>query len=174
MNVKQTILRTSAKWKKEPVCSCLSSTSSGDTWKLAFGQFQGWRVENNHSRTWPPTAHTRSQSSSTGPSAMSGNIWWVYVDQQRTRNALSKRSLTASRCLASVQETSMPSSPQPWVKDISWIIKFTIHHSPSMTSAIFIRLTTRQYLLVMFWMNPSGLLSRLRKAAQTDSFLFLL
>ena len=34
-------------------------------------------MENNHSRTWPPTAHTRSQSSSTGPSAMSGNIWWV-------------------------------------------------------------------------------------------------
>ena len=83
-------------------------------------------MENNHSRTWPPTAHTRSQSSSTGPSAMSDNIWWVYVDQQRTRNALSKRSLTASRCLASVQETSMPSSPQPWVKDISRTMRFTV------------------------------------------------
>ena len=131
-------------------------------------------MEDNHSRTWPPTAHTRSQSSSTGPSAMSGNIWWVYVDQQRTRNALSKRYLTASRCLASVQETSTPSSPRPWVKDISRTIKFIVHQSPSMTSAIFIKLTTRQYLLVMFWMNPSGLLSRLRKAAHTDSFLFLL
>ena len=88
-------------------------------------------MENNHSRTWPPTAHTRSQSSSTGPSAMSGNIWWVCVDQHHTRNALSKRSLTASRCLASVQETSMPSSPRPWVKDISRTMRFTVHQSPS-------------------------------------------
>ena len=30
------------------------------------------------------------------------------------------------------------------------------------------------HLLVMFWMKPSGLLSRFRKAAHTDSFLFLL
>ena len=29
-------------------------------------------------------------------------------------------------------------------------------------------------LLVMFWIKPSGLLSKFKKAAHTDSFLFLL